>query len=222
MTDIVFYSFFVQGSRSSTYSARSHSSSRSRAPSEGTSGPAPLSELGLGSSDELVEEPWTSDEAERERRREERRAFMKARQSLREEVRRRRLDSGGEELGLHPNVTWREVIQARAVMPLKGIPPARISPRTTTPRQSPDAQEGLQVSLADGLITQSPPPSGPGPPDEPVGGAAVVDTLASLFSGLSLGASGGEQASDPIPFGDTLPSLSRFDSDHTALGSPST
>ncbi|KAF8756981.1 Basic region leucine zipper [Rhizoctonia solani] len=185
--------FFVQGSRSSAYSAtRSNSSSLSRAPSDAGGGSASLSELGLSSNEEG--ERWVSDEAERERQREGRRAFMKARQNLRDEARRRRRESKGESVDISHAATWRE------------------------PRASQMARR-FPAPLTDMLGMSSPPPSGPGPPS---GSDVPVDTLADVLSeSMSLsGTPPEEQKSDQDSTPDGIPTLNRFDSDNTAVGLP--
>ncbi|KAH7339759.1 hypothetical protein B0J17DRAFT_656649 [Rhizoctonia solani] len=219
--------FFVQGSRSSAYSAaRSNSSSQSRPPSE-PGGSASLSELGMSSNEEAGSaDVWVSDEAERERRREERRAFMQARQQLRENTRRMKRQSGGPNNDAH-TTTWREVIQAQAVMPLKGIPESRAgSSRGPSASGSP---RGIQHAMQSGepfadMLRAPPLPSGPGPPPEPDG---AVSTLAATLS-KSMAVSDSipdEQKSDPGPTppadaNDTPPTLNRFDSGKTAVGIP--
>ncbi|KAJ1304726.1 hypothetical protein OPQ81_005864 [Rhizoctonia solani] len=201
--------FFVQGSRSSVRSAaRSNSSSQSQPPSAEGSG-----------------DVWTSDEAERERQREERKAFMKARHHLREEARRRKRISAGGPTENTEAATWREAIQAQAVMPLKGIPESRAgSSRGVSTSGSP---RGLQHPkppagpLVDTLRTP-PLPSGPGPPPKP---EMPVDTLADTLSECLIvsDAIPQEQKSDQDstpPADGTHPTLNRFDSDDTAVAIP--
>ncbi|CAE6438444.1 hypothetical protein ACGC1H_006982 [Rhizoctonia solani] len=219
--------FFVQGSRSSAYSApRSNSSSRSRPPSESGGCSAPLSELGLSSSEETGSgDIWVSEESERERQREERKAFMKARQSLREEARRKKRKTGGQADDAH-TATWREVIQTRAAMPLKGIPESRAGSSRASASGSPRGNQPTTrplEPLVDMLRTSPlPPGSGPGPPLEP---DAAVNTLVDTLPG-SMAISESlpeEQASEQtFPTDDTPPALNRFDSGETAVGTPAT
>ncbi|CAE6511172.1 unnamed protein product [Rhizoctonia solani] len=218
--------FFVQGSRSSAYSAaHSNSSSQSRPPSEPGGGPAPLSELGLSSNEEAGSgDKWMSDEAERERQREERKAFMKARKNLREEARRmKRLSAGGQIDDTH-TATWREAIQAQAVMPLKGIPESRAgssrgASASGSPRGSQHAKQSAEP-LAN-MLTAPPLPSGPGPPPE---SDAPVETLAASLSEsmtISGGIPEGQASNGPTPPADGAPpTLNRFDSGKTAVGIP--
>ncbi|CAE6483229.1 unnamed protein product [Rhizoctonia solani] len=218
--------FFVQGSRSSAYAARSNSSSQSRPPSEPGGGSASLSELGMSSNEEAGStDVWTSDEAERERRREERKAFMQARQQLREDARRKKRQStGGLNNDAH-TATWREVIQAQTVMPLKGIPESR-----TSSSRGPSASgspRGIQHAMQSGepladMLRAPPLPSGPGPPPEP---DDAVNTLAATLS-KSMATSDpipDEHKRDPgltPPTDGTPPTLNRFDSGKTAVGIP--
>ncbi|CCO29012.1 hypothetical protein BN14_03014 [Rhizoctonia solani AG-1 IB] len=216
-------SFFVQGSRSSAYSAtRSNSSSLSRAPSDAGAGSASLSELGLSSNEEAGSDRWVSDEAERDRQREGRRAFMKARQKLREEARKKRASTGGVPDDSQ-TATWREVIGASTAMALRGIPESRASSSrgysTAGSPRSPHEAKQPTAPLADMLRTSPPPPSGPGPPPEP---CIPVDALAGVLSetmNLSEAASE-DQKSDQDSTPDGIPSLNRFDSDNTAVGLP--
>ncbi|CEL60761.1 hypothetical protein RSOLAG1IB_04000 [Rhizoctonia solani AG-1 IB] len=215
--------FFVQGSRSSAYSAtRSNSSSLSRAPSDAGAGSASLSELGLSSNEEAGSDRWVSDEAERDRQREGRRAFMKARQKLREEARKKRASTGGVPDDSQ-TATWREVIGASTAMALRGIPESRASSSrgysTAGSPRSPHEAKQPTAPLADMLRTSPPPPSGPGPPPEP---CIPVDALAGVLSetmNLSEAASE-DQKSDQDSTPDGIPSLNRFDSDNTAVGLP--
>ncbi|CAE6416738.1 unnamed protein product [Rhizoctonia solani] len=216
--------FFVQGSRSSAYSAtRSNSSSLSRAPSDADGGSASLSELGQSSNEEAGSERWVSDEAERERQREERRAFMKARQNLREEARRRKRASTGGIVDDSHAATWREVIGAKKAIPLRGIPESRASssrgPSTVGSPRSPHMARRPAAPLAD-MLGASPPPSGPGPPSE---SEIPVDTLADALSeAMNLSETTPEEQTsdqDSTPDG-IIPPLNRFDSDETAVGLP--
>ncbi|CAE6366606.1 unnamed protein product [Rhizoctonia solani] len=211
--------FFVQGSRSSAYSAaRSNSSSRSRPPSESDGCSAPLSELGLSSSEEAGSgDIWVSEEAERERQREERKAFMKARQNLREEARRKKRKSGGQADDTH-TATWREAIQTQAAMPLKGIPESRAgSSRGASASGSPHGNQPATRPLGDmPRISPLSSGSGPGPPLEP--DVAVNTLVDSLPGSMAISESlPGEQTS---PTDDTHPTLNRFDSGETAVGTP--
>ncbi|CAE6526632.1 unnamed protein product [Rhizoctonia solani] len=214
--------FFVQGSRSSAYSAaRSNSSSRSRPPSESDGCSAPLSELGLSSSEEAGSgDIWVSEEAERERQREERKAFMKARQNLREEARRKKRKSGGQTDDAH-TATWREAIQTRAAMPLKGIPESRAgSSRGASASGSPHGNQPATrpaEPLGDMLrMSPLPPGSGPGPPLEP--DVAVNTLVDSLPGSMAISESSPEEQTSPTD--GTPPALNRFDSGETAVGIP--
>ncbi|KAG8772195.1 hypothetical protein FRC12_003205 [Ceratobasidium sp. 428] len=225
--------FFVQGSRSSTYSAhspRSQSVSASGGRSDHSTEPTLSSNEEMGGSD-----MWMSDQAERERQRAERLAFMKARKEAREELRRQKRAERvgpGNDLSAQSRSTWREAIRSQGAMTLTNAPTrewARERKRTTT-EESKISTVTNQTVLPAACTDTPTPPSGPGPPGHVLSDSSV-DTLANnLTTNLTLSTlpsailenpraeDATPQQAEREPPG--APVLNRLDSDQTEIGSP--
>ncbi|KAG8756009.1 hypothetical protein FRC12_010715 [Ceratobasidium sp. 428] len=222
--------FFVQGSRSSTYSAhspRSQSVSASGGRSDHSTEPTLSSNDERGGSD-----LWMSDQAERERQRAERLAFMKARKEAREELRKqKRIERVGpsNDLNAQSRSTWRETIRSQGTIALNAPTRewARERKRTTT--EEPKISTITDRIVVPAACTDTPtPPSGPGPPGHVLSDSSV-DTLANdLTTNLTLSTLPSEilensRAEDATPQrveGEPpgAPVLNRLDSDQTEIG----
>ncbi|QRV79147.1 hypothetical protein RhiJN_07162 [Ceratobasidium sp. AG-Ba] len=233
--------FFVQGSRSSTYSAYSPRSQ----PVTGSTGRSDQSaEPTLSSNDELGEggssDMWLSDQAERERRRAERQAFMKARKEAREELRKqRRLAKVGAADGLSAEAQsdWRQAIRSHGTIPLNDVPLSRESIRERKRANTAASERAIKGNIPNQPLvlashiapTTAAPPSGPGPPDRAPSESTSADTLANdLTTNLSLSTQPSEILENspedsteqtPADQPQTAPVLNRFDSDETEVGS---
>lgn len=185
-------------------------------------------------------EIWMSDDAERERQRLERLAFMKVRKEARDELRRKTRAAKGQALEERTEKT--QTLRAQKVISPEVIPKPQHSAREQKREDKTTLRGPINPAVSAGpsrveASSAQPPPSGPGPPQIPdspsLEQSSSIDSLASnLSSNLTfstLSSSEVISGSDDILSKDAslpprdestpiAPALSRFDSDETEVG----